>query len=565
MRNMADRSGAILEFRCSPEAVFYVLTQKSCYKKWFGFPDLLSLEFVDPDFCAGAKLSFRGEANSRIITEFLPNRTIAISDASYSIHVFIDPTTIGCSVAIDIYSAAGKDLNIDNEQCEIALRALKMVVYDQKNPVGTADSDNANFFADETGLDRIFRGYRSLDLSESVMTKFIDSTEQSIALPKRSSLFALLLSLFFIAVLAISTQFERTSIVPSSALLLTESAFVNKTTASQIYIGQSKIDLELMLSCQGTKLGIDEFYYPSLEKDENGIPLEQVYVFYDAYGLVRSFAYIDFGNAKNDLSVPIGDLRRHIVSSMNVEYIEQVVGCPISACFFDKSGIVTLYFGYLDTEQSLFNIVFNSELVITLNLMTTVTHMEYYQKHDPLSPLAVDELTIKLRTQYPKIDEYLFDMYAYERIFMLLGKSRVQSNALLTTEGLETMESEEYTTVLFNVKNTAALDTETRHQYTVNFTNDDAVSVSYLNQKLSGKDNEDINAQLADNLWTGMTLYKLYEYVGYLPSSAYIDSQEIVLHFGNLIDDLNGDSYYPLSVTLSPETMKVVNIHFEKA
>ncbi|MDO4566910.1 MAG: SRPBCC family protein [Oscillospiraceae bacterium] len=89
-----------LEFGCSPEQVWAVLTDAARYGEWYGYPRSLEIVEVDPAFTAGGKISFKGLRGTSVITACEPGEHFAVSSSTETNDFSISPTAEGCRVSL---------------------------------------------------------------------------------------------------------------------------------------------------------------------------------------------------------------------------------------------------------------------------------------------------------------------------------------------------------------------------------------------------------------------------------------------------------------------------------
>lgn len=537
------------EFYCPKNVVWHILTSCDSYREWYGFPEPLDLIETVPEFSLGARLIFKDDARTHVVTEFDLNSRLAISTANETNEFTITETSYGCKVMlVSTLTVSGAGFNGTEAAHESAnrevLSKLKSVAYRYEETLPgapTASGESKKNSAVKSALSSILQGYKSpvksieADREAAELAASYGSTEQEARFSARSCVIAILLFAVMIATLSVSFSFERSDIVPSSGLSVMESEFVNEENAANIYIGQKKSELELMISCTGLRLSPDEYCYESLEKDENGEPVSRIYVIYDAYAKVRRFGYVNYVNSRSNVDCPIARYNRLLYPGMNALEVSETIGTPCSAFFVDKSGLTTVYFGTFNTEKSVFSTEQKSELVIKLNTSSKQVDAQFYYPYDSQNPLAVPELTKRLRRQYSNYSLFLADKLSFERAFLIFDKPYEEVGIVLDTanekvgdiEGGEMREYNKYV-LIDGVQND-------RYRYTVNYYYDNvAEEVSFENLILQQKD--DMLAEFTNyGLRVGMTQKEVLAAIGELPSAVAINYDNITLCYGKKI------------------------------
>ena len=623
MRKPRRTVSAVADFPCSAAAVWQMFTREQGYKEWFGFPVREDLVFVDPGFSVGGKLSFKGR-HTMIITSLLPERELVFSDASYRFTFLLDPIPEGVSVNITMDSyAAGRYEEYDAARfCSETLRALKRAVgaVISAPVIEPRQEDFSSFVPPFEFARRMFAGYRRPVTSRSateaneVYSSIIDNTDASVTIVRRALMFALLLALFFFTAIGISLSFQRSDIVPSSGLSLFESENVNKYVSTLIRVGDLKPNLERRLSCQGERAfrfdGTLVYNYASLEKYNEDMPREQIYVVYDAYGKARSIAYVDAAQSDRDLFrepsnfklkegiqyYELDDKNILLSPSMNLYEVEEIIGVDVSAYTVVRNldvTITTLYFGRFIYDD-LFTTNFKSQIVVVLNEAAGVTSVTYYNPIGHDDPLPLAELSKPLRRQYAGLEEYLFDRFAFERMFLLLDLSPTQAEILLSAKGLlknaasepslteETAaeapaseeEPEELEQVLpeplvevyrYAVRSPAEqVRSYYRYLYDIDFEESLSRTVRFKNQKLALYTGDTLSHVNKDSFLTGMRYNDVVTLVGILPSAAECDANRFILHYGR--EEASGEEgpVYPLSLTFTMSTFRLMDIDFHE-
>ncbi|NLC79196.1 MAG: hypothetical protein GX683_05685 [Ruminococcaceae bacterium] len=537
------------EFYCPRSVVWHILTSCGTYKDWYGYPEPLDLIETVPEFSLGAKLMFKDDTRTHVVTEFDLNSRLAISTANETNEFSIAETSYGCKVMlVTTLTVSGADFNGTERAHEIAnlevLSKLKSAAYRYEETIPgapTASGEAKKQSAVKSALSSILQGYKSpitaaeADKEAANNSTSYGSTEQDVHFSVRSCVIAIALFVLMVATLSVSFGCERSDIVPSSGLSVMESEFVNEENAVGIYIGQKKNELELMLSCTGLRLSSDEYCYDSLEKDENGEPVCRIYVIYDAYANVRRFGYVNYVNSKSDVDCAIKRYNRLLYPGMNALEVEDAIGVPCSAFYVDKSGLMTVYFGVFNTEKSVFSTEQKSELVIKLNTSSQQVDAQFYYPYDSENPLAVGELTKSFRRQYSNYSLFLADKLSLERAFLIFDKSVEEVGTILDTKDEEIRELNGGEMHIYNKYVLLDNVQNDRYRYATNYYYDGiAEEVSFENLILEQR--EDMLADSAEyGLRIGMTRYEVYDAIGELPSALAINYSETTLCYGKKI------------------------------
>ncbi|NLL91830.1 MAG: hypothetical protein GX222_05345, partial [Ruminococcaceae bacterium] len=490
---------ASLDFPCSASEVFSLLTDAESYNSWFGYPKHEMLIYVDPDFIVGARMQFRHFTSSNIITKLVTDRRLCFGDSSYQMDFSIEPSPYGCKVTFTISSLSdneGRYDNIDLEEFSRSslanLRALIAVSKFTKldnEVVNEKSSRFVDFFR------HVFYGYRNPVLEdgsdEAVFKTLIEKTEASVTVRRRSLAVSLIFIVLFFMVVSSSLTFERSDIVPSSGLSLFESDGVSRENFLSLNINQKKVDLEKILGCQGLRLNADEYLYNSSEKDSFGVPHQQIFSIYDAFGKVRRLAYIDNRIKNKVISPAITDLNPLLSPSMQPHEVESAVGSEATAYVFDKNGVKRFYFGKYNPVE-IFDPVYKSEILVTLDSSSSLTSTEYFFPTETgLNHLPINSLDGTMRQQYARIDEYIEDREMFEKTFLVLGRGPEQCQTLFKHKGLLLKNDssfddiEEIEVFQYALKSDTITENQDRYLYKVCYSGDTAVKVSFLNNKLA--------------------------------------------------------------------------------
>ncbi len=564
------------EFYCPKNVVWHILTSCATYKEWYGYPEPLDLIETVPEFSLGARLIFKDDARTHVVTEFDLNSRLAISTANETNEFTITETGYGCKVMlVSTLTVSGASFNGTESAHESAnrevLSKLKSVAYRYEETLPdapTASGESKKKRTAKNALSSILQGYKSpvknreVDRETAELAVSYGSTEQEVRFSARSCIIAVLLFAFMTLVLSISFRFERSDIVPSSGLSVMESEFVNAENAASIYIGQGKNELELMISCTGRRLSPDEYCYESLEKDENGEPVCRIYVIYDAYARVRRFGYVNYLYSKQNVDCEIARYNRLLYPGMNALEVQETIGEPCSAFFVDKSGLTTVYFGAFNTSKSVFSTEQKSELVIKLNTSSKQVDAQFYYPYDSGNPLAVSELTKRLRRQYSNYSLFLADKLSFERTFLVFDKTYEEVGIVLDTKDEETVSSDKGEMHIYNKYVLIDGVQNDRYRYTINYFYDNvAEEVCFENLILQQK--EDMLAMFTDyGLRVGMTQREVLAAIGELPSAVAVNYDNITLCYGKKIASLTRlTSNYELVLVFDAKTDSLSDIN----
>ena len=507
-------------FVCDAQTVWHVLTDASSYKDWFGWPETLDLLEVDPAFQLGGKLTFRNSASTLVISEIEENRKLVLTGGYRTDEITLREAQGGCRVSI-VTTINGVQLNNTEEAQETVnrniLKNLRRRCYNALQQSGPIEDTITSGSISEQ-LFRIARGYRPVQKNLSASAA---SSAQNLFIPMRSGILATVLALLLTAVLSITLSFERSDIVPSSGLSIAESELVSFEAAQSIYIGQKKSDLEVMLSCTGRQLSLDEYTYSSTEKDEAGEGLRVIHVVYDAYGKVRRFGYTDRALCQQS-GVPLRSIAALLSSSMTAEEAAQSLQLQPSAFWVDKSGKTYLYFGRYLIGSTLFDPNRTAELVVSLDSENIITRFGYYLAQDAENPLYVSELGREAKRQYSSISQYRNDLAFYQRLFLLAGRTREEVEAVLgMAQLLSETEMRDGSCKAVYVSGQTGEDSW-RYRFTVTFDAAGTATMAAMeNTHLSSKQD-----MLAEDFAAaeGSSLYEVYAALQQIPSYAELEA-----------------------------------------
>lgn len=558
MRKAKGSVSSSLDFSCSASEVFSLLTDAESYISWFGYPKREMLIYVDPDFVVGARMQFRHFTSSNIITKLVTDRRLCFGDSSYQMDFLLESSSQGCRVTFTISSyCEGRYFDINLEEfSKNSLLNLRTLVEESKfvEPENKIVSKKSSHFVDF--FRHVFYGYRNPVLEErtdeAVFETLIEKTEASVTVPRRSLAVSLIFIFLFFIVVSSSLTFERSDIVPSSGLSLFESEGVSRENFLLLDINQKKVDLEKLIGCQGLRLNADEYLYNSSEKDSFGVPHQQIFSIYDAFGKVRRLAYID-NSIKNKAVLPeIIDFDSLLISSMEPHEVETVVGLKATAYIFDKNGDRRFYFGKYNPIE-IFDSVYKSELVVSLEPASFLASADYFFPTETKSKhLPINSLDSTLRQQYARIDEYVEDREMFEKVFLALGKTREQCNALfkhksiLSNSHAALNDVEDRKIFWYALKSETITEDQYRYIYNIYYSGDTAVKVSLYNNKLADLRYDSTLTSNATSISIGMLYYDVISSIGILPTLAEVDTDTISLYYGKPVSDEYGKRIFPL-------------------
>ncbi|MEG0913297.1 MAG: hypothetical protein RSG53_06785 [Oscillospiraceae bacterium] len=571
---------AVVAFTCPANTVWQALTDASTYDKWYGFPNPRSLVKVDPEFSLGAKLTFENILGSTIITVFEPIHAITLSTGINSDEFTITESEHGCRVSLvtalnGSLGWNGTDKAKSRTNKEILRQLRSLICNDDTSfeaeqlvqPVPEKERGMlANIFSS------MFYGYknplklkRTTAIGDSLsLSTIIDNTEGDIIIHLRAMIVGIFLMLTLFAALFMCGNFESSEIVTSSGLSVVESEKVDKQGALGIYIGQSRTELELMLSCRGTRISSSEYVYYSIDRNSDGENLKQIYVTFDAYGGVRRFGYLDLVRCRDILPVAVKDYGLVLNPAMSISDIEKSIGAQLSAFWCDKSGLTIIHFGTLDVSRSIFDPTLTSELVVKQSKTSPVVLTQFYNRFDPLNTLPIYTLNKQYKRQYNNVTYYLADRAAFERIFIIVGKTREQVDAILGTEGVNYAATyNDGILCSYSCRSTVLDEAAYRYCYNVTFYTDDiAAEVSMQNGYLENRSDTLLDYS-SYSIHEGTTLYELYSTMGLLPTYSVFNGQTLTLCYGQRHDGHGSTPYlYNLTVKLDAATLTVVDYSF---
>lgn len=564
-----------MDFHCADTVVFDLLTNPKSYREWYGFPLPRELIEAEPGISLGAKLTFRDDPRTRVVTAFEPLRKLAISSADECDEFSIRPTDTGCRVTLVTllvgasgWQGAGDARARMNEEI---LSRLKSAAYARDDevtdyaPKMLPDAPSRSRRA-AAALSTFFQGYKSPLKNLSLRPQAADAsppdnTEADVRFSPRACLVAVALAALLFVTLSVALRFERSDVVPSSGLSVLESENIDETHAAAIRLGQSKTSLELMLSCLGHRISPDEYRYDSLERDESGVSLRQIFVVYDAYAKVRRFGYIDRAQSILPYEGEIRALEAYLSPGMSAPEVDEAVGAPCSAFSIDKSGLCVFYYGEFNAYKSVFSGEQKSALIVRLNTSTMKTDAMYYAPYRADDPYEVEELTRALKRQYSSYSLYLADKVSYERLYLLPGLTQEQADVLLATQPVSTDQLlsgiiETYEKSVIINDNASA-----RYRYTAVYRGGVCAEASFTNLFLEQKAGMLTGA--ADyGLQEGMSVEEVCRALGVMPSAAELTGDGLTLCFGRRLSEHgNIRRSFELVVTFDPETRQALYIY----
>ncbi|MDO4566909.1 MAG: hypothetical protein Q4B42_06210 [Oscillospiraceae bacterium] len=325
---------------------------------------------------------------------------------------------------------------------------------------------------------------------------------------------------------------------------------MNKSNALLLYIGQAKSELELFLSCAGTRLAANHFVYYSDEAEGNATGGERIYVIYDAYGRARSIGYIDGETASRRLSLQVRDLSPALFGVSSVEGAELATGYECSSFWTDRDGSTLIRFGLLDNTRGVFDSLPTGQLEIRIDASTRSASAAYYAAHDAENPLPAQVSGRKLSRQYNNSSYYLADCLAYERSFLLLGLTAEQADLVLgagvdyaSAPGGGSLRS-------YSARSLASDEAQFRYRYDLAFSAAGTVyQVSFRNRSLASR--EEVLLEESDYSFSeGMSLYEAYSQLQILPSWLELREDSLVLGYGALTEGEYEDAVLSCELTL---------------
>ena len=562
-----------LQFACAPSSVWAIFVDRARYGEWYGYPRALEMTAVEPDFLLGGKVSFKGAGGISVITAFEPERRFALSNGTESNEFAITPCPGGCAVTLQTTLNGhlqwnGTEKARESANLEVLRRLRRVAGIDTP----TGENEQAGSVVVERELPAAKRFFSSLALGyrnplerhsagnegSVELARLIDNTEADVVIHRRAATVGIVLAIALIAAVLFSTSMPMSSVVPSSGLSVLESIDVDKSHAEQLYIGQRKADVELLLSCAGTRIEANEYSYSSPDGGEI------IHVIYDPYGRVRSFAFANLRRCERTLELPIRELNSVISANMTVSQCEEVIGHSVSYFMVDKSGKMTLKFGKTELARGFFDTLPGSQLEITLGETSRSAYAQYYYAGEYSGDLPLTAEGDRLSRQYSNDSFYAYDRAAYYRVYMICGLSREQAQALLGTGGSESYADRRSVTVSYFGRNAASDEAQYRYRYDVTYNTDEiAQKVTLRNSSLYSKNNV-LLAEDEYNITKGMTLAELERELQILPTWVEIDSQTLTLGYGSSQDDyVSRELRCELTVRLAAEDMTVESFSFK--
>ncbi len=542
---------------CDAAVVWAVLCDPAGYLEWYGSRETSQLEEITPGFSAGARLRFKNNPHSAVITELRRREKLVLSSGEGTDEFALADRGDGrCEVTMK--RTLHLDADAETNPCKTLLERLEWRCYDveDRGYDPSPEQDRASL------VGAVLRGYRSpvhryraaRGAAERERYTGDAATEQSVSVSPRSAAVCVALGLLLFAVLIFTFTFQRSDVVPSSGLSVMESAEVNRVNAERIYIGQGKNDLELMLSCRGMRLSTSEYYYCSTARDGEGRALEQIFVRYDAYGRVRGVVYLDLAACNRSLDLIFWDIGQSLNADMSNAAVENTVERRLSAFRLERSGRRTIFFGKLRADDDLFSDTANSELVVSIDPESRAADVGFYLAYDRRSALPESETDLLTR-QYRSFSRYLEDRDAFERVELLFGRSRYEFDVVLgggdyADEGGATVG-----------RYGATASDGSVCSYEVAFDGDGrAERIVWLNGYL-GQLSGTLRPSESYELYRGMSLADVYRTMQVLPAAAVRTKDELRLFFGDCTAG-DGDIEATVEITADLTTRTVTEINY---
>lgn len=575
---------AVLDFPCTAEVVWQTLCDPSSYKSWYGFPSPHAVTDAEAVFAIGAKLHFDGSATSTIVTAFRPCEALTLSSGSGDDRfTILENETGGCRVCLVTslngrtdWAGTAEAKTLTNLEILRALRShvCKDEVFETAEPIAQVPVSKERGLLSRI-LTPLFYGYKNplkrrskTMFDDSVeLANIVDNTEGDVVLHLRAALAGLLLAVILFSCLSVCVRFEGSDIVTSSGLSVVESNLVTLQSAQNIYIGQTRNELERMLSCRGTRVSSSDYIYYSTKRDAAGRSLFEIRVTYDAYGNVRRYSYLDLVQSALTLPITVDDYTQKLDAAMTPEQAAEQLGLPVSAYWHDKSGATTIFFGRLDIERNLYDPTLTSQLVVTLSPQSTEpVKTAFFSAFDPRNTMPFSDLNKQYRRQFSSEVVFRADRAAYERLFLIVGLDRHQVDTLLGTEQVE-IATTANTGLLCSYQTRSLFADAENFRYCYNVTydfNDTAIEVSMQNGFLETREGTLLSYD-SYAIYEGATLYELYSTMGLLPTYAVSDGETLTLCYGRRTE-LRGNApipdLYDLTVRLDLSTLTVTSYRF---
>ncbi|MEG0833407.1 MAG: hypothetical protein RSG78_05250 [Oscillospiraceae bacterium] len=564
--NSQEKIAAAERFNCSPSLLWRVLTDYASYKSWFGFPETEELLPLDTAFCVGAKMNFKNSTSTRVITSLVTERELSISSSCECVALSIKPVDdSSCDVFLSVTGVSAK--KAAPSICALVLSRLRDTAAAYKSTYAAKKSPappaKRRRIRDEI-VSAMMLGYKTPLNADSTVAfeQTIENTETDVVLPRIASVVAAIMAFFLLTVISSTFLFERSDVVPSSGLSVTQSDGVNIINAERIYIGQPMIELEMMLGCRGIHVEANRYRYSSTNEAGDGTPLELIEVVYDSNGTVRRAGYTDIALSHVKNEITLRDINNFISPSMTIPEIIEIVGRAPSAFWIDKSAVTTILFGAYDVSGELFSQNARSELVVRLNSANISTSADFYLAYDLDNPLHVSELSDNQKLQYSTISQYKEDLAMYERVFLILGKERSSVDAALPTRNIEYLPDFYGVRCSYGFQSSITAADNPRFVFDVLYHDDDiAQRVTFKNNVLC-KNAGTLKKPESYKLREGMTLFEVYSELGVLPTYAQYSPDRLVLCFGAEIGNFKAETRnYQLAITFGSDE-KVISYSY---
>ena len=528
-------------FRCGADIVWGVITDPDTYKDWYGWPEHASLISLNRDIRMGTRLLFRNFTSSKIVTEYEEGVHLAFSDEMVAESFTIREDNVGCelTITIDLYSSRSPIADkLDANALEM-LRGIKEISYAREairaqsvTRIDPGDSKLRKFIME----DPEFPGDINMD-------SLPDLT------PRRAVL-AFALSAMLLLVLLFCRGIQYSHIIPSSGLSVYYSDKITPEHIQEIEFDWTKDKLETELDCVGYDTGIRrEYAYYSSDLNNNSRPSGILYVTYDAYDVVRRYAYIDTVRSNRGLQTGIKSLDG-LSGRMTISDVTSYMSEQPSGYVVNRSGAKTVFYGLLSAnEATVFSSSLHAELNIKLNSSSGTKSYAYYWRNGSDNPLS--EMPGSARGQETTASEYLNDRYAYEKVFLLIDRKPTECTTLLGS-GISTAEDER----IYRVRNPQGSESYYRYEYNINFTNGRASTVVFTNLKLATNAHDVLGEVAIDNLYDAKDLRDVESILGILPSRVTCDRDRSILFYGTM----QPDGRYPLEIEISRSFLKINSI-----
>ena len=529
------------KFRCGADIVWGVITDPDTYKDWYGWPEHASLISLNRDIRMGTRLLFRNFTSSKIVTEYEEGVHLAFSDEMVEESFTITEDSVGCelTIQIDLYSTRSPIADkLDANALEM-LRGIKEISY-------AREAVRATQVRKVTPGDSKFRKFVMED-PEFPGDEGADSLPD---LTPRRAVLGIVMTVILMLVLVFTEGIPYSHIIPSSGRSVYYSDKITPDQIQNIRFDWTRDMLETELDCVGYDTGIRRQYvYYSSELDNDSRPVGILYVTYDAYDVVRRYAYVDTIRSRQGLSTGIRSLDG-LSGRMTVSDVTSYMTEAPSGYVVNRSGAKTVFYGILNAnDHSVFSSSLHAELNIKLNSSSGTKSYAYYWRNGSDNPLY--DMPRTARGQETTASEYLNDRYAYENVFLLIDKKPVECTILLGS-GISTAEDER----IYRVRNPQGTEDYYRYEYNIYFSQGRASTVVFTNIKLASNTHDVLNEVALDHLYDAKDLKDVESILGILPSRVACDLDRCILFYGTVQDD----GRYPLEIEISRSFLKVSSI-----